>query len=131
MVIVDTTVWVDYLKNQQNPETEWLDRQLHTIRIGLTNLTLCEVLQGISNESEFRAAHEELRAFDLFDIAGENIAVASARNFQLLRRRGQTVRKTIDCLIATFCIEEKHQLLHRDRDFDPFESYLGLGVVHP
>jgi len=128
---VDTTVWIDYLKNRQNAETEWLDRQLSATRIGITSLILCEVLQGLSDESEFRAAQAQLASFSLFEMIPERVAVASARNFQRLRRRGHTVRKTIDCLIATFCIEEQHELLHRDRDFDPFERFLGLAVVHP
>ena len=131
MVIVDTTVWIDYLKNQQNPETDWLDRHLTNGRIGLTNLILCEVLQGIADDAEFRTTYTQLRSFYLFEMGTEGLAVASARNFQALRRHGLTVRKTVDCLIATFCIEENHQLLHRDRDFDPFEKYLGLLVIHP
>jgi predicted nucleic acid-binding protein len=128
---VDTTVWIDYLKNQHNAETDWLDQNLTGGRIGLTNLILCEVLQGIADDLEFRSTHTQLRSFYLFETGSEDLAVASAKNFQALRRRGHTVRKTVDCLIATFCIEEQHELLHRDRDFDSFERYLGLLVVHP
>jgi predicted nucleic acid-binding protein len=131
LVIVDTTVWIDYLANRQNPETEWLDRELVNGRIGLTSLILCEVLQGIADESEFRTTHTQLRFFFVFETGTEALAVASARNFRLLRRHGHTVRKTIDCLIATFCIEARHELLHRDRDFDAFEKFLGLAVIHP
>jgi predicted nucleic acid-binding protein len=131
LVIVDTTVWIDYLRNQQNAETDWLDRHLTRGRIGLTNLILCEVLQGVADDLEFRSIYAQLRSFYLFETGTEGLAVASAKNFQTLRRRGHTVRKTIDCLIATFCIEGGHSLLHRDRDFDFFEQYLGLSVVHP
>ncbi|MBZ5573270.1 MAG: PIN domain nuclease [Acidobacteriia bacterium] len=130
MVIVDTTVWIDYLQGTDNPETLWLDRQLTQQRLGLTDLILCEVLQGISEASEFDRVRDELLLFHLFPTGGK-LAVAAARNYQTLRERGQTVRKTIDCLIATFCLQARHELLHRDRDFDAFEKILGLRVVHP
>jgi predicted nucleic acid-binding protein len=131
MVIVDTTVWVDYLRGVQNPETQWLHRELDRQRLGLTDVILCEVLQGIPDNRSFERVRRELRRFEVFATGGAELAVAAARNFRSLRQRGHTVRKTIDCLIATFCIRERHLLLHRDRDFDPFESVLGLSVIHP
>jgi predicted nucleic acid-binding protein len=130
MVIVDTTVWVDYLRGVQNPETEWLNRELRRQRLGLTEIILCEVLQGIPDERSFAQVQRELLQLEVFETGGADIAVAAARNFRALRRKGHTVRKTIDCLIATFCLEAGHSLLHRDRDFDPFERMLGLSVVH-
>jgi predicted nucleic acid-binding protein len=130
MVIVDTTVWVDYLRGVQNPETQWLNRGLDRRRLGLTDVILCEVLQGIPDDRSFVRVHRELLRFEVFATGGAGLAVAAARNFRTLRRQGRTVRKTIDCLIATFCIRERHLLLHRDRDFDPFEKVLGLSVVH-
>jgi predicted nucleic acid-binding protein len=131
MTIVDTTVWIDYLGGTANPHTDWLDRELNQQRLGLTDLILCEILQGIRGDSTFTRVRRDLSRFEVFDTGGEALAVASAQNYRSLRSRGQTVRKTIDCLIATFCLTEGHTLLHRDRDFDPFEKYLGLRVLHP
>jgi len=130
MVIVDTTVWIDYFRGATNLETEWLDRELTRQRLGLTDLILCEVLQGIAGDRAFELVEEELSTFQVFSSGGAPMAVASARNYRKLRSRGFTVRKTIDCVIATFCIETGRQLLHRDRDFDVFENHLGLSVVH-
>ncbi len=98
---------------------------------GLTDLILCEVLQGIRSEREFSQVRRELGKFELFATSGEELAVAAASNYRTLRERGRTVRKTIDCLIATSCILRGHSLLHRDRDFAPFEQLLGLSVIHP
>jgi predicted nucleic acid-binding protein len=131
MVIVDTTVWVDYLRGTQNYETEYLDRELGHERFGLTDLILCEILQGIRDERAFARVLHEMSVFELFETGGTTLAIEAARNFRRLRERGHTVRKTIDSLIATFCLLHGHSLLHRDRDFDHFEKHLGLAVVHP
>lgn len=130
MVIIDTTVWIDYLRGVSNKETDYLDREVARQRFGLTDLILCETLQGISDEKSFTRVLTELRKFELFETGGSDLAIQAARNFRHLRRRGRTVRKTIDCLIATFCLQHGHSLLHRDRDFDHFEKLLGLTVVH-
>jgi predicted nucleic acid-binding protein len=129
VVIVDTSVWIDYLRGIDNCETVWLDRELHRQRLGLTDLILCEILQGIQSRKAFSQTLAELAKLHVFHGGGAMIAVAAARNYQNLRQRGYTVRKTIDCLIATFCLEADHQLLHRDHDFDPFEKVLGLRVL--
>jgi predicted nucleic acid-binding protein len=129
MVIVDTTVWVDYLRGTENPETRWLDRELQRQRMGLTDLILCEVLQGIRDQNTFAQVQADLMKFHVFQTGGSALAVAAAYNYRHLRHRGYTVRKTIDCLIATFCLQARHQLLHRDHDFDSFEKVLGLQVV--
>lgn len=131
MVIVDTTVWIDYLGGGVNPHTEWLDRELTRQRLGLTDLILCEVLQGIRADDTFTQVRRDLSRFEVFGTGGEDLAIASAQNYRSLRTRGYTLRKTIDCLIATFCISGEHSLLHRDRDFDGFEQCLGLRVQHP
>jgi predicted nucleic acid-binding protein len=131
MVIVDSTVWIDYLAGVDNPETRWLGAKGGREEIGLTELILCEVLQGLREERSFQYAMARLMLFPIPDAGGVDIAVASARNYRALRARGITVRKTIDCLIATFCIRAGHGLLHRDREFDPFEQHLGLRVIHP
>jgi predicted nucleic acid-binding protein len=99
--------------------------------LGLTDLILCEVLLGVRDERAFSRVQRELRKFELFAAVGEDVAAAAAVNFRTLRRRDRTVRKTVDSLIATFCIANGHSLLHRDRDFDHFEHLLGLSVVHP
>lgn len=129
MVIVDTTVWVDYFRGTSNPETDWFDAELDRQRLGLTDIILCEVLQGVRDESAVADIERRLLKLEVFDSGGADLAREAARNYRILRGRGHTVRKTIDCLIATFCIRERHSLLHRDRDFDPFETYLELSVV--
>ena len=131
MTLVDTTIWIDYLGGMANPHTDWLDRELNQQRLGLTDLILCEVLQGIQGDAHFARVRRDLSKFEVFATGGEDLAVASAKNYRSLRSRGFTVRKTIDCLIATFCLIEGHSLLHRDRDFDPFERYLGLRITRP
>ncbi len=131
MIIVDTTVWIDYLSGRDNRETDYLDRELSRQRLGLTDLILCETLQGVPDERSFTRVLQELRKFELFETGGEEMAILAARNFRRLRQHGRTVRKTIDCLIATFCLHHGHSLLHRDRDFDHFEQVLGLTVIHP
>jgi hypothetical protein len=131
MVIVDTTVWIDYLGGITNPETQWLDNEVGKQSIGLTDLILCEVLQGIRDKLAFVQVRRDLTKFDVFDSGGADLALASAENYRYLRSKGITIRKAIDCLIATFCIEKGHALLHRDRDFDAFEKHLELRIIHP
>lgn len=131
MVIVDTTVWIDYLAGTSNGHTVWLDRELGRQPLGLTDLILGEILQGIRLDSVFAQTMKDLSRFHVFNTGGTHLAMEAAQNYRSLKRHGYTVRKTIDCLIATFCIQSGHQLLHRDRDFDPFEIHLGLLVVHP
>jgi predicted nucleic acid-binding protein len=130
MVIVDTTVWIDYLRGTENPETLWLERELQRQRLGLTDLILCEVLQGVRDQRTFAQVQADLLKFQVFQTGGTALAGAAAQNYRELRQHGYTVRKTIDCLIATFCLQAKHELLHRDHDFDSFEKVLGLQVVH-
>jgi hypothetical protein len=131
MVIVDSSVWIDYLNDKENGQTVWLENSIGQQEIGLTSLILCEVLQGIRYDRHFRETRRELLTFAVFEEVEINLAITAAQNFRTLQRGGVTVRKVIDCIIATFCIQEGHQLLHRDKDFDPFEKHLGLSVVHP
>jgi len=131
MVIIDTTVWIDYLRGNITKETSWFESELKRQRLGLTDLNLCEVLQGVADESMARQVLRELSLFEIYDTGGKELAVAAARNFRLLRQRGRTVRKTIDGLIATFCLKQGFSLLHCDRDYDHFEAILGLSVIHP
>ncbi len=131
MILVDTTVWIDYLNGLKTLETDWLDVQVERQRLGLTDLILCEVLQGVKDERQAAETHRELVKFDILLMGGVDLAIESARNYRNLRARGRTIRKTVDCLIATFCLLNGHSLLHTDRDFDHFEQLLGLQVVHP
>jgi predicted nucleic acid-binding protein len=131
VVVVGTTVWIDYLRGVHNPEADWLDAEIDRQRLGLTDIILCEVLQGVSDEATAKEVDELLLRFEVFETGSIGLAREAARNYRALRGHGQTVRKTIDCLIATFCLREGHALLHRDRDFDPFERFLDLSVVHP
>jgi predicted nucleic acid-binding protein len=130
VVIVDATVWIDYLLGLTNPETDWVHAELDRQRLGLTDVILCEVLQGVRDEVVAKDVERQLLKLAVFETGGVDLAREAARNYRLLRGRGHTVRKTIDCLIATFCIREQLSLLHRDRDFDPFETFLDLSVVH-
>ena len=131
MVIVDTTVWVDYFQGVENPETGWLNTELDRQRLGLTDIILCEILQGVRDDVVAKEVERRLLNLEVFDTGGVGLAREAARNYRTLRSRGHTVRKTIDCWIATFCLREQHSLLHRDRDFDPFEEFLELSVIHP
>jgi predicted nucleic acid-binding protein len=131
MVIVDTTVWIDYLAGVVNAESAWLDRALHRERLGLTDLILSEVLQGVRDDDAFTRVRDDLLRFRIFAARGPDLAIAAAQNYRSLRQRGFTIRKTIHCWIATFCLLSGHKLLHRDRDYNTFEKVLGLQVVHP
>jgi predicted nucleic acid-binding protein len=131
MVIVDTSVLIDFLAERLNPETAWLRGLGEPRRVGITSLIQTETLQGIRDEARFLGTLALLNQFEVFETGSSLLAVASATNYRALRRAGVTIRNTIDCLIATFCLEEGHTLLHNDRDFDPFEAHLGLKVLHP
>jgi predicted nucleic acid-binding protein len=131
VVIVDTTVWVDYLQGVENAETDWLNTELDRQRLGLTDIILCEVLQGVRDDVVAKEVERRLLNLEVFDTGGVAVAREAARNYRTLRSRGHTVRKTIDCVIATFCLHGQHSLLHRDRDFEPFEQFLELSVIHP
>jgi len=131
MLVVDTTVWVDYFNGQINPETEYLDRVLSEELILVGDLILAETLQGFRDDRDFELAQAALAKFAQVEMLNLRLARQSAQNYRALRKKGITVRKTIDCLIATFCIAENHTLLHRDNDFDGFEEHLGLKVAHP
>lgn len=131
MIIIDTTVWIDYFRGGSTRETDWLETEVGRKRLGLTDLIFCEVLQGVRDDSDFQTVHQELLKFEVFPTGGIEFATTAARNYRKLRVKGYTVRRTIDCLIATFCLQHGHALLHHDRDFDPFEQVLDLSVIHP
>lgn len=129
MIVVDTTVWIDFLNGRDPPHVRHLRSLFGAKEIVLGDLMLCEVLQGLQSEQDAREVEALLRRFDIVPMAGDTIAVAAARNFRRLRARGITIRKTVDLLIGTWCIEHRRQLLHNDRDFRPMARHLGLTEV--
>jgi predicted nucleic acid-binding protein len=131
MVVVDSSVWINYFRGVSNPHTLWLDSQSEHHRLGLTDLNLCEVLQGIQDKRQFLTARAELLEFEIFATGGMEFALKAAENFRRLRSKGLTIRNMAACWVATYCMKEGYALLHRDRDFDPFERELGLRVVKP
>jgi predicted nucleic acid-binding protein len=129
MIVVDTSVWIDYFNGRPTLEAAHLDSLLLRERLVIGDLILAEVLQGFRSDLDFRRALHLLDALEFQAMVGREVAIESARNYRWLRARGVSVRKTIDVMIGTFCIKNGHQLLHADRDFDPLERYLGLRVV--
>lgn len=126
MILVDSSVWIDYFSDRATRQVEFLDGLFGQIPLAVGDLIVTEVLQGVRDDRQFRLVRTTLDAFEPVEIAGHAIAVKAAMNFRLLRAKGVTVRKTIDTLIATRCIEDGLTLLHNDRDFDPFVDHLGL-----
>jgi len=129
MVIVDSSVWIDLLNEKESPETQWLRAEFTGNDIGLTTLILHEVLRGIRHDREFRRTRNWLMAFPVYENLPAALAIKAAEHFRELQRQGVTVRKSADCLIATFCIQEKYKLLHHDSDFLGFEKFLGLETI--
>jgi predicted nucleic acid-binding protein len=131
MIVVDTSVWVDYFNGVTAPHTNLLDRLLLNERILIGDIILTEVLQGFRSDADFRKARTLLDTLEYCPMLGKAIALQSAQNYRKLRKAGVTVRKTIDVMIATFCIVNRYRLLHADRDFDFIEKNLGLKVLRP
>lgn len=130
MILVDSSVWIDYFNGVICPETNLLDGFLGKESILMGDLILSEVLQGFSNDKDFQEAQQLLNLLPFREMLGRQVAIRSAENYRLLRMKGVTVRKTIDVMIGTFCILNQLPLLHRDRDFDPMEKWLGLSTVN-
>ena len=129
MILVDSSVWIDYFNGMVTPQTEKLEELLGRELIAVGDLILTEVLQGFIHEKDFNRARKMLSALIVVELGGQEVAIQAARNFRALRRLGVTVRKTIDSVIAARCIVDGYDLLHSDRDFDPFVEHLGLRVV--
>jgi predicted nucleic acid-binding protein len=129
LILVDSSVWIDYFKGTITAETDKLDTLLGHEPLAIGDLILTEVLQGFASERDFNRARKVLTSLLVVELGGQEIAIQAAKNFRTLRALGVTVRKTIDTLIATRCIESGYALLHSDRDFDPFARHLGLRVV--
>ncbi len=131
MILVDSSVWIDYFRGTTTPQTEKLDSLLGIEPIATGDLILAEVLQGFSSDRDFNQAIKLMTSLVVLDLAGQNIAIQATKNFRQLRSHGITVRKTIDTVIATRCIESELCLLYSDRDFDPFVEHLGLRSALP
>ncbi|WP_371135889.1 PIN domain nuclease [Reyranella sp.] len=129
MIVVDSSVWIDFLNGHDVPHVRRLHACLGVEEVVVGDLMLCEVLQGLKDERAARSVETLLRRFDIVAMGGAEIAVAAARNVRSLRRRAVTVRTTIDLLIGTWCIENRTALLHNDNDFRPMARHLGLTEV--
>ncbi len=130
MILVDSSVWIDYFRSAETPQVALLDSLLGRSPLAVGDLIAAEVLQGIDDEQQFTRVKRVLDAFEHIDIAGYDLAVKASENYRVLRSMGITIRKTIDTLIATRCIEDGLILLHADRDFLPFGQYLGLKMAY-
>lgn len=129
MVLVDTSVWIQFFNGHETSQTAKLDELLSATIIVVGDLILAEILQGLLSDKDYRQAKSLLTALELVSLTSTDLAIRSADHYRTLRKKGITVRKTIDCLIATYCIEMKMPLLFEDKDFDPFVSHLGLKPV--
>ena len=126
MILVDSSVWIDYFRGIQSPQTDRLHALLCNEPIATGDLVLTEVLQGFGSDQDFNQGKKLLTSLPIIELVGADIAIQAASNFRTLRSLGITVRKTIDTLIATSCIEQGLALLYSDKDFDPFVEHLGL-----
>jgi len=129
MVLADTSVWIDYFRGVESRQTALLDSLLDKERIATGDLIITELMQGFRTRNQISAGLQIINRLEYFDLAGKKIAFKAADNYRKLRNRGITIRKTIDTIIGTFCIERGFKLLHNDRDFDPMVKHLGLTVA--
>ena len=129
MILVDSSVWIDFFNGRHSRETDLLNELLGTEPLLIGDLILTEVLQGFRHDKDYRKVKAELEKLAFAPMVGQDISIKSAENYRRLRKQGITVRKTIDVLIATFCIENGHRLLHSDRDFDVMIDVLGLQIL--
>ena len=126
MILVDSSVWIEYFNGKKNSHTDYLDEILGSELVGIGDLMLTEVLQGFRSDSVFKTAKSLLVDLPIFEIIGQKRAIKAAENYRFLRKKGITVRKTVDNLIATFCIDQQLPLLFVDKDFVPFVEHFGL-----
>ena len=131
MILVDSSVWIDYFNGQITWQTNLLDSLLSDVPVIIGDLILAEILQGFRSDNDYESAKSYLSALPFHVIGGYQVAVQSAQNYRILRKKGVTVRKTIDVIIGTYCIIEGLLLLHDDRDFDPMVAHLSLQVLSP
>jgi predicted nucleic acid-binding protein len=126
MILVDSSVWIDYFSGNGSPETDFLDDVLGVRAVAIGDLILIEVLQGFRHDKDYKTAKRLLEELTIFELLGTKMAIKSADNFRKLRKKGLTVRKTADVIIASFCIEYDLPLLFSNKDFNPFVKHLGL-----
>ena len=131
MILVDSSVWINYFNGLSTWQTNLLDNCLSSIPIIIGDLILTDVLQGFKSNKDYETAKNLLSALQFRQIGGYDVAIQSAQNYRTLRKSGVTIRKTIDVIIGTFCIMEGLSLLHDDRDFDSMVSYLNLKTPSP
>jgi len=131
MILVDSSVWIDYFNGKRSWQTDLLDHMLSNVPIIMGDLILTEVLQGFKSDKDYETAKNYLDKLPFRQMGGYNVAIQSAQNYRQLRKAGVTVRKTIDIIIATFCIIEGLTLLHDGRDFDPIASHFPLKTFVP
>ncbi len=129
MSLVDSSSWIDYWRDVDSVGTRLLDQMLLDGTAETADLILLEVLRGFGDDRQFARVRREMLLLTRHEILNSSIALKAVNNYRALRKRGITVRKSVDCVIATYCIEHRLPLLHSDRDFDPFEEHLGLRVV--
>ena len=128
MILADTSAWIDYVRGIAAPHTDLLDLELARNRVITGDLIIAEFLQGFREDREYLEAKQIMDSLEYRDLVGREIAIAASQNYRMLRKNGITIRKTIDVILATFCIENDIELIHNDRDFDPMEKALGLRV---
>ncbi len=128
MILVDTSVWIDYFNGVSTEQTEILDRILSEQSVLIADIILTEILQGFVSDKDFRLARQALDPLDCVHIGGKLLALKAASNFRFLRSKGVTIRKTIDMLIGSWCIEHEVELLHNDKDFDQIATQLPLQI---
>ncbi|MDZ7692126.1 MAG: PIN domain nuclease [Balneolaceae bacterium] len=128
MILVDTSVWIDYFNGIENKQTESLDRILSEQSLLVGDIILTEILQGFDSDKEFRLAKQALDPLDCVHLGGKSLAIKAASNFRFLRSKGVTIRKTVDMLIGSWCIEHEVELLHNDKDFDQIATQLPLQI---
>lgn len=126
MILVDTSVWIDYLNGIQSRHTDTLDTAIMDGLVAMGDLIFLEIMQGIRNDADYRLAKKNLLRLDWFELFGKGMPEKCAENYRALRKLGFTIRKTADVIIATFCIEHRMPLLFTDKDFKPFADHLGL-----
>ena len=129
MILVDSGVWIDYFNGVDNKQTVTLNDTLGKRPVAVGDLILTEVLQGFREDKDYKIAKSLLDDLTVFDLLGKDMAIKSVENYRALRKRGITIRKTVDVIIASFCIERKIPLLFSDKDFKPFVKNLGLTVA--
>jgi predicted nucleic acid-binding protein len=129
MILVDSSVWIDHFRNVESAPVHRLRQLITEEPLLIGDLILCEVLQGFNSEAEARLVQRSFSRFEPVPLSDPGLAVIAAANYRFLRRRGITIRKTINLIIGTFCIESGHVLLHSDRDFEPMKRLLGLRTV--